>query len=309
MPLDPQARVIIDLIESLGFGSLGANTDPVAMRELMNAAAIPSSTEVARVEDREIPGPDRFLRIRVYRPAGDQPKPVIVYYHGGGWVLGSLESHDGVCRDLAVDVDAIVVAVDYRLAPEDRFPAAVDDAYAAARWVHANARALGGDPDRIAVAGDSAGGNLAAIVAQQARGTDLAVRFQLLVYPVTDYEFLSVSMEENAVGYYLTRDSMRWFYDQYLTRPAEGEDPRVSPLRAKDLSGLPPAFVVTAQYDPLRDQGCSYADALRACGNQVESVIYDGMFHGFFSMSEQIDAAKVAFGDAVAALRAGLAVT
>ena len=308
MPLDPQARVIIDLIESFGFGGFTAETDPLEMRALMEAAVIPSTIDIAQVEDCEIPGPLGPIPARIYRPDGEAPKPVIVYYHGGGWVLGSLASHDDVCRGLAQGVDAVVVAVDYRMAPEDRFPAAVEDADAALVWTHAHASEFGGDPNRLAVAGDSAGGNLAAVAAVRARDSGgPGLRFQLLVYPVTDYEFTSRSMNDNAEGYYLTRDAMRWFYDQYLNDRGEGADPRVSPQRAADLGGLPPAFVLTMEYDPLRDQGLAYAEAMRAAGTMVESKTYAGLFHGCFSMSGQIDAAKVAFDDAVLALRAGLA--
>ena len=302
MPLDPQAQVVIDMIESLGVAELTADTDPNAVRALMNAAVMPSGIEIASVSEREVPGPNGPVPVRVYRPAGDAAKPVIVYYHGGGWVLGSLETHDGTCRRLADGADAVVVSVEYRMGPEDRFPAAVDDSYAALTWVAANAAEIGADPARLVVAGDSAGGNLAAVMSQRAREDGPAIAFQLLIYPVTDHEFTSVSMEENAVGYYLTRDAMRWFYDHYLEDPSQGDDPRVSPLRAADLSGLPPAFVLTAQYDPLRDQGIAYADALREAGNVVEMTMYEGLFHGFFSMFDLIDAGKAAFDDAIAAV-------
>jgi acetyl esterase len=302
MPLDPQAKIVIDMIDALGVGELTADTDPNAVRAMMNAAVMPSGIELASVTDREIPGPGGAIPVRVYRPAGDAPKPVIVYYHGGGWVLGSLATHDGTCRRLADGADAVVVSVDYRMGPEDRFPAAVDDAYAALGWVADHADALGADATRLVVAGDSAGGNLAAVTAQRARDGGPAVRFQLLVYPVTDHEFTSVSMEENAQGYYLTRDAMRWFYGHYLNDPSDAEDPRVSPLRNPDLTGLPPAFVLTAQYDPLRDQGIAYADALRAAGNDVAMTMYEGLFHGFISMFDLIDAGKAAFDDAIAAI-------
>jgi len=307
MPLDPQAKVVIDMIESLGVAELTAETDPNAVRALMNAAVMPSGIEIASVSEREVPGPNGPVPVRVYRPAGDAAKPVIVYYHGGGWVLGSLETHDGTCRRLADGADAVVVSVDYRMGPEDRFPAAVDDAYAALTWVAANAAEIGADPARLVVAGDSAGGNLAAVMSHRAREDGPAIAFQLLIYPVTDHEFTSVSMEENAVGYYLTRDAMRWFYDHYLEDASQGADPRVSPLRAADLSGLPPAFVLTAQYDPLRDQGIAYADALRDAGNAVEMTMYEGLFHGFFSMFDLIDAGKAAFDDAIAAVVAAVA--
>ena len=308
MPLDPQAEAVIAMIESLGVAELTADTDPNQIRALMDAAVLPSGIEVASVTNREVPGPAGPIPVRVYRPAGDAPKSVVVYYHGGGWVVGSLETHDGTCRRLADGADAVVVSVDYRMGPEDRFPAAVEDSFAALEWVAAHASELGADAARLAVAGDSAGGNLAAVVSQLARDADgPAIRFQLLVYPVTDHEFTSVSMEENATGYYLSRDMMRWFYDHYLDDPAEGDDPRVSPLRAADLTGLPPAFVLTAQYDPLRDQGIAYADALRAAGNQVAMTMYEGLFHGFISMFDLIDAGKAAFDDAIAAVVAAVA--
>ena len=307
MPLDPQAQIVIDGITAIGLDVFNDDTDPTVIRALMTAVIIPSPVEVATVENREIPGPAGALPVRIYRPAGDAPKPIVVFFHGGGWVVGSLDTHDHVARKLANEIDAVVVSVDYRMGPEDRFPAAVEDSFAALEWAHAEAATIGGDPERLVVAGDSAGGNLAAIVAQMARTSGPNVRFQLLVYPVTDYEFTSPSMEDNAEGYYLTRNMMRWFFDRYLNGPDEGDDPRVSPLRNPDLSGLPPAFVITMQYDPLRDQGVAYGDAMRAAGNTVESTTYSGLFHGCFGMDEMIDAAKAPFADAVAAVRSAVA--
>lgn len=304
MPLDPQASIVIDMISSLGLGSMGPDTDPNQIRALMDGASLPSPIVCDSVEDRTIPGPAGEIPVRVYRPRPGAELPAVVFFHGGGWVCGSLKTHDGVCRSLANGADAVVVSVDYRMAPEHPFPAAVDDAFAATRWVHDHAAELGVDPRRLAVAGDSAGGNLAAVVSQLARdagGPPIAV--QVLVYPVTDYEFTSRSMEENAEGYFLTRDDMRWFFGHYLRDEADGDDSRVSPLRATDLRGLPPAFVMTAEYDPLRDQGVAYAEALRAAGNDVEAVTYEGLFHGFFGMEAMIDAAKAGLDDAVAVLR------
>ena len=304
MPLDPQARNLIDLIDQAGGFSLTPDSDPRQLRDLYAAMALPSTVAVDRVEDRTIPGPAGAVPVRVYRPEGAAPKPIVVYYHGGGWVIGSLETHDGGCRAIANAVDAVVVSVDYRLAPEHRFPAPLDDARAALAWVAEHAEEVGGDASRIAVAGDSAGGNLAAVVAQMARDTGgPPICFQLLIYPVTDHEFDSASMHDNAEGYFLTRDAMRWFYSHYLDEPAQGADPRVSPIRADDLAGLPPAFVITAEYDPLRDQGVAYAAAMRDAGTPVKATTYTGMFHGFLSMVEYVDAGKVAFDDAVGALR------
>lgn len=309
MPLDPQAKVLIDLIEGSGGFELTPDSDPQQLRALYAALSVPVEIAVAHVEDRTIPGPaGAEIPVRIYRPDGHAHQPVIVYYHGGGWVIGGLNTHDGTCRALADAVGATVVSVDYRLAPEHPFPAPVDDAFAALHWVSEHATDLGVDAARLAVAGDSAGGNLAAVVAQLTRDTDgPSVCFQLLVYPVTDHEFDSVSMNDNAEGYFLTRDAMKWFYSHYLTDPSEGADPKVSPLRAADLSGLAPAFVITAEFDPLRDQGIAYATALAEAGTPVESRTYDGMFHGFLSMVEWIDAGKVAFDDAVAALTTAFA--
>jgi acetyl esterase/lipase len=305
LPLDPQAKVLIDLIEGSGGFELSPDSDPQQLRDLYAALSLPVSIAVAQVDDRTIPGPAGApdIPVRVYRPEGDGAKPAIVYYHGGGWVIGGLNTHDGACRAFADALDAVVVSVDYRMAPEDPFPAPVDDSFAALRWVSDHTTQLGIDPTRIAVAGDSAGGNLAAVVAHLARDAGgPAICFQLLIYPVTDYEFDSASMNDNATGYFLTRDAMKWFYSHYLNDPSEGADPRVSPLRAPDLSGLAPAFVLTAEFDPLRDQGIAYANAMTEAGTSVQSRTYDGMFHGFLSMVEWIDAGKLAFDDAVAAL-------
>jgi len=304
MPLDPQAKMLLDLIQGAGVMTLSPDTDPQYVRDMFSAMAAPNSIAVDHVEDRTIPGPAGEIPVRIYRPAGEAPKPGIVYFHGRGWVIGGLDTHDGVCRGLADAVDAVVVSVDYRLAPEYPYPAPVEDAIAASVWVSEHTAELGIDPDRVAVAGDTAGGNLAAVVAQAARdngGPPLC--FQLLIYPVSDFEFDSVSMNDNAEGYFLTRDDMRWFYGHYLTDPSHGEHPRVSPLRA-DCSGLVPACVITAEFDPLRDQGMAYAEKMRAAGVLVQAQVYDGMFHGFFSMVDGIDAGKVAFDDAVVALRA-----
>jgi acetyl esterase len=304
MAMDPQAQVILDLVNASGFGDL-STTGPDEMRALMEATLIPSAVHVERVVDRTIPGPGGAIPVRIYAPSSDVPLPVLVWYHGGGWVIGSLETHDGLCRDLVDAAGCVVVSVDYRLAPEHTFPAAVDDAYAAARWVSEHAAEIGADPARVAVGGDSAGGHLAAVAAMLARdeGTPPLV-FQLLVYPAIEHEFSRPSMVENAEGYMLTTEMMRWFYGHFLNDPSEGDDPRVSPIRAESLAGLPPAFVVTAEFDPLRDQGIAYAEALASAGVSVTSTTYDGVFHGFFNMQAMIDQAKIAVGDAVLALRA-----
>ena len=306
MPLDPQARMLLDQMNSMGTPPLHTMSVPEA-RQLMESmnVLIGAGEEVEHVEDREVPGPAGPIPARLYRPAGHGPLPLLVYFHGGGWVLGGLASHDNVCRSLVNGAGCAVLAIDYRLAPEHRFPAAVDDCYAATVWAAANAAALGCDPKRIGVGGDSAGGNLAAVISQIAhdRGTP-ALRFQLLVYPATDAAYDTASYRENATGYFLELEGMRWFYDHYLDGVADRSDPRASPLRARDLRGLPPALVITAEFDPLRDEGEAYAGRLREAGVPVTLHRYDGMIHGFFAMGPLLDQGKQAVAEAVAALRA-----
>jgi acetyl esterase len=303
MPMDPQAQVILDLVNASGFGAI-ETMEPLEVRALMASLTAPSAVHIDRVEDRTIPGPAGEIPVRIYAPMADRPLPVLVWYHGGGWVIGSIETHDGICREIVDAAGCMVVSVDYRLAPEHRFPAAVDDAYAAACWVSAHAVEIGGDASRVAVGGDSAGGHLAAVTAMLARDRGAPpLVFQLLVYPAIEHEFERPSMIENAAGYMLTTDAMRWFYDYTLNDPSEGDDPRVSPIRAESLADLPPAFVVTAEFDPLRDQGVAYAEALAAAGVSVTSTTYEGVFHGFFSMQAMLDEAKVAIADVVVALR------
>jgi acetyl esterase len=259
---------------------------------------------VARVEDRTLPGPAGDVPVRVYTPGGTGPLPVVVWFHGGGWVVGTLDTYDQLCRALAVAAGALVVSVGYRLAPEHRHPAAVEDCWAAVRWVAANAATLGGRPDRVAVAGDSAGGNLATVVARRARdqgGPRLA--FQLLVYPVTEAACDAASYREFANGYHLTAALMRWYWGHYLGG-ADSAGPDASPLRAADLAGLPPALVVTAEYDPLRDEGEAYAARLAEAGVAAVASRYDGMVHGFFRWRGVTDAAAVAMAEAAGALRA-----
>jgi acetyl esterase len=229
-----------------------------------------------------------------------------VFFHGGGWVIGDLETHDRLARRIARDAGCLVVAVHYRRAPEHRYPAAADDAYAATAWVAEHAAELGADPARLAVVGDSAGGNLAAVVAQMARdrgGPPIA--FQLLVYPVIDHSFETDSYRDNAEGWMLTAKHMRWYWDQYLGPDGDGTDPYASPLRG-DLAGLPPAHVVTAEYDPLRDEGDAYADALRAAGVDVTLQCADGMWHGFLSVAELLADADPPTRETIAALRDAL---
>ncbi len=253
--------------------------------------------------------PARRIPARSYRPAGaGAGAPLVVYFHGGGWLLGSIDSHDGVCRSLANASGAVVLNVGYRVAPEARFPAAADDALAATRWAHANAAALGAAADRLAVAGDSAGGNLAAVVCQDLRDAgEPIVRFQLLIYPVTTAD-LDVGWDMDYEGYFLYRDELLWHQEHYLASPAEARSPRVSPLLG-DARGLPPAAIQAAECDPLLPQAERYRDLLAAAGVPVAFRRYDGMIHGYFGLESVFAVAGEAMADAGAALRAALAPT
>jgi acetyl esterase len=285
MPIDPVARLVLDQIAASSVPSI--ENLPVAQARAVFAAMSKNRGDVlalARVEDRRIPGPAGEIPVRIYTPEGEAPLPVVVFFHGGGWVIGSLDTHDGLCRALARAVPAIVVAVDYRLAPENPFPAGLDDSYAALGWVAENSASFGGDPARLAVAGDSAGGNLSAAVTLLSRDRGgPAIAHQLLIYPATNLRGDTVSMRENAEGYFLTRSLMAWFGSQYVTHEQTAL-PHASPLLAPDLAGLPPATVITAEFDPLRDEGEAYAARLRESGVAVDGVRYDGMIHGFITM-------------------------
>jgi acetyl esterase len=303
MPLHPQAQLVLDVMNATPLGKIQDYT-PEEIRALTRSMLVPSAEAVARVEDRLVPGLGGDIAVRIYRPTEDPVLPVLVYFHGGGWMFGDLDVHDDICRSFANAAGCIVVSVDYRLAPEHRFPAAVDDAFAATSWVHAHAAELGVDRARVAVGGDSAGGNLAAVVSLLARDTGSPpLVFQLLICPVTDHEFESASMGDNAEGYFLERASMQHFYDLYLHSEDDGDDWRVSPIRAPDLTRLPPTLMMTAEFDPLRDQGEEYARRLADAGVRVVSRRYDGVFHDFIVMHAAMDTGQQAFDDAVAALR------
>jgi acetyl esterase len=306
MPLDADAQVMLDLLAQMPEPwTIGA----VATRAMMAQSPRPPGEDVDQVRELTIDGPAGTIPARLFRPAGSgaAPLPLVVFFHGGGWVFGGLDSHDGLCRMLANRTGAVVVSVDYRLAPEHPYPAAADDAYAATVWAVDHAAELGADPARVAVAGDSAGGNLAAVVALRARdegGPELA--FQLLVYPVVDFDRERPSTVRNGTGYFLTQDAMRWFDDQYTPDVAHRDHAYAAPLRAGSLAGLPPALVITAEYDPLCDEGAAYADALVAAGVPATLSCYEGVFHGFFSMALAIEKARAAVDEASAALRAAL---
>ncbi|HUZ73162.1 MAG TPA: alpha/beta hydrolase [Stellaceae bacterium] len=312
MPLDSQVQAVIDFVVASGRPPLNMLT-PAAARDVakvMFSVFARPAEDVGAVEDRSLPGPGGAIPIRLYRAHGtsrEEVLPVMVYFHGGGFVIGNLDSHDRVCRALANRAGCAIVAVDYRLAPEHPFPAAVEDAWAAVEGVRAQAGALGIDGRRLAVGGDSAGGNLAAVTALLARDAKVFLAAQLLVYPVTDLGAESASYREFADGYMLTRDTMQWFSRLYLARQQDMADWRASPLRAADLSGLAPALVLTAGFDPLRDEGKTYADRLAAAGTPVRYRCFDGLIHGFLGMTNAVDAADEAFGECAAALRQGFA--
>ena len=274
-------------------------------------AVSPPAPEVAEARLMIIPGPGGPIALRAYRPAGAKAAealPALVFFHGGGWVVGDLDTHDHVCRHLAFAGDVVVLAIDYRLAPEHPFPAAVDDALAALRWARTQAATLGIDPARIAVGGDSAGANLAAIACLAAREAgDALPAFQLLIYPAVDFTADNASLRDNATGYLLTRAALLQFYDWYVGATQDRRDWRVSPLWAASHAGLPSALVQTAEFDPLRDEGALYADTLRAAGVPVEHRHYEGMVHGFARMGGRVDRGRRALDDAAAALRTAFA--
>ncbi len=305
MPLDPQAKAVLDQFASMGGQQLHEMSVAQARELILGMVALAGEPEsVARIENRTVPGPAGEIPVRIYAPVGTAPFPVLVYFHGGGWVIGNLDTHDGICRSLANRVGCLVVSVDYRLAPEHRFPAAPEDCYAATRWLAEHAGSLGGDKGRIAVGGDSAGGNLAAVVALMARdrgGPKLA--FQLLVYPATDTDFETRSYRENSEGYFLTRADMVWFWNHYAPRDEDRRNPYAAPLRAASLRGLPPALVITAEFDPLCDDGNAYAARLREDGVPVRLSQQDGLIHGFFQMGAVIDRGRASVDEASRALK------
>lgn len=309
MPVDPQLQPLLDLLANSGAPSI-TDLEADAARALM--AAMPSMARVVEIDaiaDRTIPADGHDIPIRVYTPPGEGPFPILVWFHGGGWVLGSIEQSDPVARALCKGAGCVTVSVEYRLAPEHPFPAGLDDCMAALRWTVEHAAELGGDGSRVAVGGDSAGGNLAAaacLVARDEGGPDLC--FQLLVYPVTDFDTTTRSMVDNAEGFMLTTDAMQWFYDHY-TRPSQRGEPLAAPLRAPDLAGLPPALVITAEFDPLRDEGEAYGRRLAEAGVPTTISRYDGMIHGFLGMTRYLDGARAADAEAAATLQQAFATT
>ena len=309
MPLDPQAQKVVDALAALNLKPF-RDSSPAEARESMRSrtAALGPFEEVPTVADHRVPVTGGEITVRVYKPAGMGPHPVLVFYHGGGWVIGDLYTHDGICRSIVNAAGCAVASVDYRLAPEFKYPVPVEDSYAGLLWVVANATRLGLDSARIAVGGDSAGGNLAAVMALLARdrrGPRLLL--QILVYPVTNHDFGTASYRENGTGFVLTTDDMRWFWRHYLSREEQGREMTASPIRAKSLADLPPALVITAGCDPLRDEGDAYAARLRDAGVAVTLTPYPGMFHGFLRMTRILDQSRVLLDEIAGALKKALA--
>src|SRR5262245_57134263 len=311
MALDHQVRIYADQLASAGAPprhTLSPNVVRQAEAAELRLEQVQTIPEpVGRVENKALASSATQIPIRVYTPHGFGPFPIVVYFHGGGWVLCNLNTHDPICRSVANGAGCVVVAVDYRLAPEHRFPAAPEDCYAATCWVADHLEDLNGDTAHLAVAGDSAGGNLAAVVAQMARDQGgPAVSFQCLVYTITDLRMTSASYEENATAPFLTRDDMIWFRSHYLRDAQDITNPLASPLLAEDLHGLPPAIIVTAEYDPLRDEGERYGALLQAAGGEAIVRRQDGLPHGFLGLDRVSDRAKAAKEDTILALRHAL---
>jgi len=307
MAVDAQTRALLDLIASLNLPR-PETMKAADVRAMLGAgrATRPAGPKVRRVVDVTVGGADGELPARLYATSERNDLPVIVYFHGGGWVLGDLDGDDPACRQLAVSSRALVVSVDYRHAPEARFPAATDDALAATRWIAEHAASLGGDPKRVMVAGWSAGANLAAVTARRIRDEGgPALRGQALVTPVTDYDPTRASYHDNGEGYVLTAAFMEWFWKQYIPDARRRRNPLASPLRATSLHGLAPTLVLTAEHDPLRDEGEAYAARLRDAGVRATLTRYPGMFHGFLGMPP-LDACRDALDEAGAALRRAL---
>jgi acetyl esterase len=310
MPIDPGFQTLLDqltpTLQSFDIRAL----EPTQLRQMMKLTAMADGPleDVGLIEALVIPSDAGGIPARRYRPSHDATSPpgIFVWYHGGGFTIGDLDTADSTCRKLANRSGAVVVSVNYRLAPEHPAPAAVDDAWTALQWVASHAGQLGGDASRLAIGGDSAGGTISAVVAVLARDAGLLLRHQLLVYPATDLTASYPSHEENAFGFMLTNDMVGWFYGKYLGPNGDPKDPRISPLFTDDLAGVAPAHVLVAEYDPLRDEGIAYAERLRDADVPVELHRYDGMLHGFFQMAAVTPVADTAVTEAAEKLRAAL---
>lgn len=307
MSLDPQIKALLAAMQSqpaLDYSTLTA----AELRQAFNNLGLPTEgrKSIKAVRDQVIDGPRGPIALRIYQPETLVALPVMVFFHGGGFVVGNLDSHDALCRALSDALPAVLVAVDYRLAPEYKFPAGIDDAFAATQWVAENAKALGSSADRVLVGGDSAGGNLAAVVCQLARDTGgPAIAHQLLIYPVCDNDLQRTSYQEVGKGYFLETELIAWFWQQYLTSPAEGELAKASPLRG-NLAGLPSATVITAGFDPLHDEGDAYARLLKRAGVAVQHINAPGAIHGFMSFIGMLDVANQTLAEIAAAMNDAL---
>jgi acetyl esterase len=306
MPLDPKAKALLDQL-SLAPLPPFATLDAATFRAIMDTGFLPSPpVPLAEIEERDLPGAAGTLKARLYRAIPGDAQPALVFFHGGGFVIGTLDTHDTLCRLLANEAGCTVISIAYRLAPEHKFPAGVEDAETVTEWIAEHGRTLGIDPARLAVGGDSAGGNIAAVTALRLRERgSVRLCHQLLIYPVTDLSGETLSHKTNGEGYFLTSEMMGWFAAQYLPSPDALTDPRVSPLLAADLGNLPPASVITAEYDPLRDEGEAYAQRLAAAGVPTRLKRYDGMPHGFVSMVDLLDQADTGIAWAAEGLREG----
>ena len=309
MALDPQAKAVLDQMAAQNLPARNTVIPAISRTYLeKERAGLPDvGPEVANVEDRLIPGPGGDIWVRIYTPTKGGPFPVLALFHGGGWVRGSVEGTDGIARRQAVGAGCVVISVDYRLAPENKFPAAAEDCYTATAWVAQNAATINIDPDRIAVGGCSAGGNLAAVVALMARdrgGPPLV--FQWLVYPVIERNYSYGSYKENE-WVKTTTEELDWYWRHYLWEESEAENPYAAPIKAKDLSGLPPALVITAELDPLRDEGEAYAQRLKQAGVPTTYTCYEGVAHGFFRLPGRIDKGKEATAQVCEALKTSFA--
>ncbi len=309
MPLHPEAALFLEQVARQSTPSV--ETLPIELTRraaLMGIRPGPHPPELAKVENRSIPRPDgTLLPVRIYVPVGAGLFGICLYFHGGGWVLNNIDTHDDLVRRLAATSRCVFINVDYRLAPDHKFPAAIDDAYTALTWACETAQEFQGDPGRIAVAGDSAGGNLAAVLCLMSRdrgGPPIA--FQALIYPITDCDFERPSYRSNAEGYFLTRSEMIWFWNHYVSSPEQMREPYASPLLAPSLKNLPPATILTAEYDPLRDEGEAYANALQQAGVPVAFHRYPGMIHAFIRRVEQFETARTAIQEIGQQIRAAI---
>lgn len=310
MPLDEDTGRLLEDLRRAGIKPTHQLSPEEARANLKRRRAMDTTAPIpmVSVDESSVPTASGAVRVRIYRPSKGGELPILLYMHGGGWVTGDLDTQDFHCRTFAQGASCLVVSIDYSLAPETRFPTAAEECYAVLRWAAENATALGGDSSRIAIAGPSAGGNLAAAVALMARdrgGPPLV--FQMLIYPVLDFSYETPSYRENARGFLLEKEDMQWYWAQYLASPDDGSHPYASPGRSPDLRGLPPAYIATAEFDPLRDEGEAYAERLLAAGVPVSLRRHAGLIHGFFGMTSAVPAARAAVDQAVEALERGLA--